>query len=97
MKKIMVGDVEYFVEDEKYTAADFEKMEELQRAGDSLEVVAWCRSLVKKCLGEDIYNSIPMSEYPEVFGKAIAELLLPEGSSEKEKMIADIIYSFNKS
>lgn len=94
MKKIAVGDEEYFIENEKYTAGDFERMEEFQKVGNTFELMELCRSLVRKCLGENIYDSIPMSDYPEVFAKTLAEILLPDNASEKEKMVADILAAF---
>lgn len=90
----MVGDTEYFIEDELYTISDMEKMQSLQRIPDPQGVLDHCNSIVKRCLGEDVYSHIPMSDYAEVYAKTLAELFLPHNPVEREKMIADLITSF---
>jgi hypothetical protein len=94
MKKITVGDKEYFLDDEVVTLGVMQELERLRTEG--LPAHSLVTQKISEAMGKDVFDAIPYSDAGEVIGKAFAELFLPNvDSTAKENAIKIIMQAFN--
>jgi hypothetical protein len=94
MKKITVGEKEYFLDDEVVTLGVMQELERLRTEG--LPAHSLVTQKISEAMGKDVFDAVPYNDAGEVLGRAFAELFLPVASEkEKENAIKTIMQAFN--
>lgn len=75
MLSFTVGETEYFVDEETYTCAQFERLKRAAKEGDLTGGSEVVLEVVRKGLGEEVFLSIPMVDFAEVVSKAAGWIL----------------------
>lgn len=93
MKKIAVGDEEYFLDDSVITYGVMRKINAMPQGEDKYNFVI---GKIEEAIGQEIMDSIPYTDLGEVIGKSFSELFLPHSSADvKENAIRGIMKAFH--